>query len=220
MFMLWLFNCGKNIDWHWGPLINASQCLSGYEFTDAFFISDLITDLLAICLPIPLVSPLPCLLCKALVSLIITDYTTSNDDEAKTCSHRRPFIGYHVRCHKVNRHSLPPLTSRRSIGASIVRIVYAFQIQAAGLDNVTDVDGISPPSSPQKLRPANITLTLRGTNNAPLLGNARSRHLPDRHQPSFPEFPDLEKIFTILRRQRPQRSLAWLVTVATIQNWD
>ena len=59
-FLIQLLQCGKNIDSQWGPIIDASRCLDSYQYTDALFISDLITDLLVICLPIPIVNPPPC----------------------------------------------------------------------------------------------------------------------------------------------------------------
>lgn len=59
-FLLALFKCGRNIDSQWGPLVDASRCLNSYKYTDALFVSDLITDLLVICLPIPIVNSPPC----------------------------------------------------------------------------------------------------------------------------------------------------------------
>ena len=55
-FMATLFGCGRHIDFQWGPLIDLSHCYDIFKFDDAFFISDLVTDLMVICLPIPLVS--------------------------------------------------------------------------------------------------------------------------------------------------------------------
>ena len=56
-FLLQLFICGRYISLNWGPLINwATRCLDFYKYNDALFVSDLITDLIVICLPIPLVS--------------------------------------------------------------------------------------------------------------------------------------------------------------------
>ena len=59
-FLLTLFRCGRYINSQWGPLVDISRCLNGYNYTDALFVSDLITDLLVICLPIPIVSSQPC----------------------------------------------------------------------------------------------------------------------------------------------------------------
>ena len=55
-FLLQLFMCGGHIDWNWGPFIELEKCLDGFTYNNAFFISDLIADVLVICLPIPLVS--------------------------------------------------------------------------------------------------------------------------------------------------------------------
>ncbi|KAF6225577.1 hypothetical protein HO133_009577 [Letharia lupina] len=45
-FLIQLFKCGRYIDSEWGPLIDASRCLDSFQYTDALFVSDLITDLL------------------------------------------------------------------------------------------------------------------------------------------------------------------------------
>ena len=58
-FLIQMFKCGRQIDSAWGPLIDASRCLNSYQYTDALFVSDFITDFLVICLPIPIVSSPP-----------------------------------------------------------------------------------------------------------------------------------------------------------------
>ena len=63
-FLATLFTCGRHVDFQWGPLIDLSQCYDIFKFDDALFISDLVTDLLVICLPIPLVSEPNSLLTK------------------------------------------------------------------------------------------------------------------------------------------------------------
>ena len=124
-----------------------------------------------------------------------------------------------MRHHHANKQSTLKLTNCRSIVASVVRIVYGFQIQAAGYAKPTDVDGTFPlsPFSYHKPRPANNASTSRRTNNAALLGNARSRHLPNRHQSPLPTFSRYERIPTILRRQHPQCGLAQLIAVTAVE---
>ena len=217
-FLTQLFSCGRHVDWNWGPLINQTRCLSGLAYTDALYVSDFITDLLVICLPIPIVSSPSWYDTKNLVRWPFKDSTTSYDDAAKNWNHRRPVTRHYVRCHKINIHPPPVLTNCRSIVASVVRIVYGFQIQADGLSEPTDVDGTFPSSlSFHKSQPTNTAHSLRSTNNAPLLGNARSRYLPHRHQPSLSTFPRHETLPAFLRRQHPQCFLAEPITIAPFE---
>ena len=39
----------------WGPLIELAHCKTAYKFINSLFITDLITDLLVVGLPIPIV---------------------------------------------------------------------------------------------------------------------------------------------------------------------
>ena len=55
-FFLQLFFCGVHIEKDWGPLIDLESCIDGFKYDDALFISDLITDVLVIGLPIPIVN--------------------------------------------------------------------------------------------------------------------------------------------------------------------
>ena len=55
-FLSQLFGCGRHIDLQWGPLVDLSRCLGFFRYNDALFISDLVTDLVVICLPVPIVS--------------------------------------------------------------------------------------------------------------------------------------------------------------------
>ena len=55
-FFLQIFLCGRHIDWNWGPYIDLTHCVDAFKYDNALFISDLITDVLAICLPIPIVN--------------------------------------------------------------------------------------------------------------------------------------------------------------------
>ncbi|CAD6586381.1 MAG: hypothetical protein ASARMPRED_002520 [Alectoria sarmentosa] len=109
-FLTQLFSCGRHVDWNWGPLINQTRCLNGLAYTDALYVSDSITDLLVICLPIPIILRLH-----------------------MTMQRRIETIGV-------------LLLGTMSIVASVVRIVYGFQIQADGLTEQTDVDGTFPSS--------------------------------------------------------------------------
>lgn len=54
-FLLQLFMCGQHIAWNWGPFIVLETCVDGFKYNNALFTSDLITDILVICLPIPYV---------------------------------------------------------------------------------------------------------------------------------------------------------------------
>lgn len=54
-FLLQLFMCGRHIEWNWGPFIVLERCVDGFKYNNALFTSDLITDILVICLPIPYV---------------------------------------------------------------------------------------------------------------------------------------------------------------------
>lgn len=114
------------------------------------------------------------------------------------------------------------LTAGRSIVASIVRVVYGFQIEHAGRAKPTDVDGIFSLCFClfKKLHPTNTAPNSRRAHNASLLGNARSRHLPHRHEPSLPALSRYEKISTLLGRQHPQRRVAHLITVARVEKWQ
>ena len=58
-FFVNIFLCGRHVDFQWGPLIDFTKCLDFCKYNDALFVSDLITDLLVICLPIPIVSYSP-----------------------------------------------------------------------------------------------------------------------------------------------------------------
>ena len=59
-FFSQLFRCGPHLGKNWGPLIYYQSCLDGFKYDNGLFISDLITDILVICLPIPIVNRPPC----------------------------------------------------------------------------------------------------------------------------------------------------------------
>ena len=70
---LQVFFCGTHFEEDWGPLIDLSSCLDGFKYDDGFFISDLITDILVICLPIPIVN-YPTCSSKGMNSLTVLRY--------------------------------------------------------------------------------------------------------------------------------------------------
>lgn len=72
-FFAEIFFCGVHPERDWGPLIDLKSCVDGFKYDDGFFISDLITDILVICLPIPLVNYPPCS-GKGMSSLTILRY--------------------------------------------------------------------------------------------------------------------------------------------------
>ena len=111
-------------------------------------------------------------------------------------------------CVTMNTNTQPPpeLMNCRSIVASVIRIVFGLQTQAAGLALPTDVNGeflLSFPLSPESYQ-AYVDAATRVTHNARLLGHARSWHFPHRHQPPLHVLCPQERITAILRRQHSQ----------------
>lgn len=52
-----IFSCGTHFSAAWGSLKNdAMYCGAALDLDDAFVVSDLITDILVLCLPLPVVS--------------------------------------------------------------------------------------------------------------------------------------------------------------------
>ena len=94
----------------------------------------------------------------------------------------------------------------RSIVASVIRIIFGLQTQAAGLALPTDVNGEFPLSSPLSLKSHQtyIDPALRIPHHDGLLDNARSRHFPHCHQPPLDVLRHQERIPAILRRQHSQ----------------
>ena len=58
-FFLEIFKRGSYVPDNWGPLIKAKQGINGAVLNNGLFISDFITDLWIVLLPIPLVSARP-----------------------------------------------------------------------------------------------------------------------------------------------------------------
>ncbi len=54
-FLVNVFGCGKHFDYGWGPLVEEEHCVDGLKELEALIISDFLTDLLVILLPIPIV---------------------------------------------------------------------------------------------------------------------------------------------------------------------
>lgn len=51
-----IFNCGKHVSASWGSVQdNLTYCGAGTKFTSALVVSDLITDVMVLCLPLPVV---------------------------------------------------------------------------------------------------------------------------------------------------------------------
>ncbi|KAL8832008.1 MAG: hypothetical protein Q9191_000537 [Dirinaria sp. TL-2023a] len=50
-----ILRCGGHVAAFWGPLIELAHCKTAYKFINTLFITDLITDLLVVGLPIPIV---------------------------------------------------------------------------------------------------------------------------------------------------------------------
>ena len=72
-FFMQLLMCGPHIEKNWGPLIDFESCLDGFQYDNGLFISDLITDILVICLPLPIVNRPSCS-GKGMNSLIFLRY--------------------------------------------------------------------------------------------------------------------------------------------------
>lgn len=56
-FFLQIFKRGAHVEDNWGPLIKAKKGINGAVLNNGLFISDFITDLWIVLLPIPLVRP-------------------------------------------------------------------------------------------------------------------------------------------------------------------
>ena len=58
-FFLTIFRAGRHVEWNWGALYLAKRGIVGSVLNDGLFISDFVTDLWVVLLPVPLVSPGP-----------------------------------------------------------------------------------------------------------------------------------------------------------------
>ena len=55
-FLAEIFKCGPHVSDNWGPLIDVTQCADPDKLLNGLFVSDFLTDLLVLLLPIPIVS--------------------------------------------------------------------------------------------------------------------------------------------------------------------
>lgn len=58
MFLGYVFFCGAHPSASWGSVSDEKQyCGAGMQLNDAFVVSDLLTDIMILILPLPVVSP-------------------------------------------------------------------------------------------------------------------------------------------------------------------
>jgi len=57
-FLASLFECGVHFSANWGSVEDLSYCTAAFNIDNAFVVSDLLTDILVLCLPLPVVSAL------------------------------------------------------------------------------------------------------------------------------------------------------------------
>ena len=84
-FLIAVFPCGAKFYAAWSDL--GAYCQVSFDVTSSFIISDLITDVLVLCLPLPIVSPRSTgVFTKKKIAELI-DMDPSNVDQEKTYSH-------------------------------------------------------------------------------------------------------------------------------------
>ncbi|CAD6589828.1 MAG: hypothetical protein ASARMPREDX12_004046 [Alectoria sarmentosa] len=104
-FFAHVFACGVYISNTWGPLTDLKHCANGDVIANGLFISDFLSDLLVLVLPMPIIARLHMSTTRKLNVIAVL------------------------------------MLGTMSFCASIVRMVFNFQITAAGLAKKTDVDG-------------------------------------------------------------------------------
>ncbi|KAL8710643.1 MAG: hypothetical protein Q9220_004867 [cf. Caloplaca sp. 1 TL-2023] len=121
-FFMEIFKRGHKVEDNWGPLIKIKEGISGAVLNNGLFISDFITDLWIVLLPIPLVVRLNMSTVKKLT--VIGVFSLG----AMSVFHPQQ---------KVTENAKEP---HRSFCAAIVRMVFNIQTINAGLAKKTDVN--------------------------------------------------------------------------------
>lgn len=140
-FFAEVFKCGAYVPKNWGPLIEAVHCADPYKISNGLFVSDFLTDFLVLMLPIPIVgNDLVEVIGHLILIAASIDCKAKNVNNAEAQRRRSTNAWSYVSITSKSRSHKKP-TPPRSFCAAIVRMVFNFQITAAGLAKKTDVNG-------------------------------------------------------------------------------
>ena len=88
-FFAFIFPCGTHFFADWGSIQSlVTYCRPSEDLGKAFVISDLITDIMVLCIPLPVVSTQNAGLATADAVAKLLDLETANDDRKKIDSYR------------------------------------------------------------------------------------------------------------------------------------
>ena len=96
-FFMQIFRAGIPVSRNWGPLIEAKHGITGLTLNYGVFVSDFLTDVWVVFLPVPIVSTrLRQNINMILLTVFPTDFETSHVVAKESQYYRRPPFGLHV----------------------------------------------------------------------------------------------------------------------------